>query len=425
MSDIVTILENRGLLSQSSLEAGRLAEKLAEPLTLYAGFDPTADSLHIGHLLQIMVLSHFQRCGHRPIALVGGATAMIGDPSGKSEERNLLDEETIAKNAAGIKGQLEQFLDFGAGKNAALLVNNVDWIGKFGFVEFLRDVGKHFRVGEMMGKESVRKRLQSETGMSFTEFSYQMLQSYDFLHLFREEQCRLQIGGDDQWGNITAGIDLVRKMEATPVYGLTSPLITKADGQKFGKTEGGAVWLDPLRTSPYDFYQYWIRSDDRDVIKLLKFFTFLTLERISDLEREFADAPEKRQAQTILAEEVTRLVHGEDELKKVQKASRVLFGEEITGLSDHDLHTIFSDVSSSEMSMDALKSGIGLIDALHESRLCRSRREAKDLIKNGGAYVNNQKRDALEYTLTCESLASESVLILRSGKKKYHLVRFT
>lgn len=425
MSNIVNILGQRGLLSQSSLEVGELADKLGRPVTLYAGFDPTADSLHIGHLLQIMVLSHFQRCGHRPIALVGGATAMIGDPSGKSEERNLLDEDSIAQNAAGIKRQLEQFLDFDCGGNAALLVNNGDWIGQFSFIEFLRDVGKHFRVGEMMGKESVRKRLQSETGMSFTEFSYQMLQSYDFLHLFREYQCRLQIGGEDQWGNITAGIDLVRKLEAAAVFGITSPLITKADGQKFGKTEGGAVWLDPERTSPYDFYQYWIRCDDRDVIKLLKFFTFLPLDQISDLEREFTYAPEKRQAQTVLAEEVTRLVHGADELEKVQKASRVLFGEEISGLNDHDLQTIFSDVSSSEMSMDSLRGGIGLIDALHESKVCRSRREAKDLIKNGGAYVNNQKVESLDYALTRDSLASESVLILRSGKKKYHLVRFT
>ena len=425
MSNIVNILGQRGLLSQSSLEVGELADKLGKPVTLYAGFDPTADSLHIGHLLQIMVLSHFQRCGHRPIALVGGATAMIGDPSGKSEERNLLDEDSIAQNAAGIKRQLEQFLDFDCGGNAALLVNNGDWIGQFSFIEFLRDVGKYFRVGDMMGKESVRKRLHSESGMSFTEFSYQMLQSYDFLHLFREYQCRLQIGGEDQWGNITAGIDLVRKLEAAAVFGITSPLITKADGQKFGKTEGGAVWLDPKRTSPYDFYQYWIRCDDRDVIKLLKFFTFLPLDQIADLEREFTDAPEKRQAQTVLAEEVTSLVHGADELEKVQKASRVLFGEEISGLNDHDLQTIFSDVSSSEMSMDSLRSGIGLIDALHESKVCRSRREAKDLIKNGGAYVNNQKVESLDYVLTRDSLASESVLILRSGKKKYHLVRFT
>jgi len=419
---IIRTLQERELVSQVTDSA--LGEKLSRPVTLYAGFDPTADSLHIGHLLQIMVLSHFQRAGHRPIAVVGGATAMIGDPSGKSEERNLLDEATIQRNAAGIQAQMEKFLDFSGGAQKALLLNNADWIGPFRFVDFLRDVGKHFRVGEMMGKESVRKRLGSDVGMSFTEFSYQLLQSYDFLHLFRNHDCRLQTGGDDQWGNITAGIELIRRLEAKPAYGLTSPLVTKADGQKFGKTESGAVWLDPQRTSPYDFYQYWIRTDDRDVITLLKYFTYLPMEKIVELERQVASAPEKRQAQQVLAEEVTRLVHGEGELKRAQKASRMLFGEEIFGLNDNELSGIFADVPSSQMPRDRLADGIGLIDALHETGLCASRGEAKKLIKNGGAYVNNRKIDALDFTLTPKELASESILILRSGKKNYHLIRF-
>jgi len=402
-----------------------MADKLAKPVVLYAGFDPTAESLHIGNLLQIMLLAQFQRHGHRPIALVGGATAMIGDPSGKSEERNLLTEETIQKNLQGIKGQLQHFLDFDSGDNAAIMVNNADWIGKFSFVQFLRDVGKYFRVGEMMGKESVRKRLQSDVGMSFTEFSYQLLQAYDFLHLNREHNCTLQVGGDDQWGNITAGIDLTRKLEAKTVYGITSPLITDASGQKFGKTSTGRkCWLDAGLTSPYEFYQYWIRSDDRDVIKLLKYFTFLPLAEIEQLENQLREHPEKRQAQKVLAQEVTRLVHGDEQLAVAQKAAQVLFGEEISGLSDRDLSSIFADVPSTALTRNQLEQGLVLLDILCECKLCKSRGEAKKLIKSGGAYVNNIRINDIEHTLTHDSLASETILILRSGKKNYHLVRF-
>ncbi|MBN1763926.1 MAG: tyrosine--tRNA ligase [Sedimentisphaerales bacterium] len=412
----------RGFVSQKS--DGQLAEKLAESMVLYAGFDPTAESLHIGNLLQIMLLSQFQRHGHRPIALVGGATAMIGDPSGKSQERNLLTQETIARNLEGIKKQLRQFLEFDSGNNAAIMVNNADWIGRFSFVEFLRDVGKHFRVGEMMGKESVRKRLQSEVGMSFTEFSYQLLQAYDFLYLCREYDCRLQVGGDDQWGNIVAGIDLTRKLEGREVYGMTSPLLTTAGGQKFGKTEAGTVWLDADRTSPYEFYQYWVRCDDRDVVNLLKRFTYLPVEQINELEEQVRAEPEKRQAQKVLAEEVTRLVHGEEQVELVRKASQVLFGQEITGLSDRDLVSIFADVPSSKMAREKLNDGYPLLDALCESNLCSSRGDAKKLIKNGGAYVNNIRSSELDTVLTGDSLASETILILRSGKKKYHLIQF-
>ena len=419
----MTTLNERGFVSQVS--DPDMADKLSESVTLYAGFDPTAASLHIGHLLQIMLLAQFQRHGHRPVALIGGATAMIGDPSGKSEERNLLDVETIRQNIEGIRSQLEQFLDFDSSDNGAILVNNADWIGKFSFVEFLRDVGKHFRVGEMMGKESVRRRLQSDVGMSFTEFSYQLLQAYDFLYLNRQLNCTFQVGGDDQWGNITAGIDLVRKLEGRGVYGLTSPLLMTASGQKFGKTEAGAIWLDPEKTSPYDFYQYWMRCDDRDVVGLLKRMTFLTMDEIADLAELVKNEPQKRKAQAVLAEEVTRMVHGQAGASLAIKASQVLFGEEISGLSDGQLTGIFSDVPSTTIPQERLNGGIALIDILCDTKVCNSRSEAKKLIKAGGAYVNNVRVDNLDEKLTPDSLASETILILRSGKKKYHLVKFT
>ena len=422
MANTMRTLAQRGLVSQVS--EGELAERLAEPMVLYAGFDPTASSLHIGNLLQIVLLMRFQRDGHRPIALVGGATAMIGDPSGKSEERVLLDEATIEGNLAGIRKQLGQFLDFGEGASGAKLVNNADWIGAFSFVEFLRDVGKYFRVGEMMAKESVRKRLESEAGMSFTEFSYQMLQSYDFVHLARQEGCLLQVGGDDQWGNITAGIELNRKLEGRKVYGLTSPLITTASGQKFGKTEAGTIWLDGERTSPYEFYQYWVRADDRDVIRLLKYFTFLPLAEIAELEREVEQAPEKRQAQQVLAAQMTTLVHGEEQTRRVQAAAGALFGKAISGLSDAELDTIFAEAPRTTVGRERLDGGLAVLDVLVETGLCGSRGEAKKLIKSGGAYVNNVRVGSLEETVTGESLASESIAVLRTGKKKYHLLKF-
>ncbi len=422
MAHIIETLTERGFVSQLSDQD--LAKKITQPVTVYAGFDPTSDSLHIGSLLQIMLLAQFQRHGHRPIAVVGGATAMIGDPSGKSEERNLLDEETIAKNLAGIRSQLEKHLDFESKETGALVVNNADWIHPFRFVDFLRDVGKNFRMGEMLGKESVRKRLDSEAGLSFTEFSYQLLQAYDFLHLFREHNCTLQVGGDDQWGNITAGTMLIRKVEGAAAYGLTSPLITKSDGSKFGKTEGGNVWLDPEKTSSYQFYQYWINSEDSDVVKLLKYFTFLPIEQIHELEKQVATEPEKREAQKVLAEEVTKLIHGEDGLQKALQASRVLFGEEISGLSDADLSGIFADVPSTKIEQSRLNEGILIIDALAESKLCSSKGEAKRAVKEGGVYVNNSRVSELDATLTSEHLASETIMVLRRGKKKYHLLKF-
>ena len=424
LPNVIEELNSRGLVSQKSdAELDRIC---ARPMTVYAGFDPTAESLHIGNLLQIILLRHYQNHGHRPIALMGGATAMIGDPSGKSAERNLLGPETIARNLGGIEKQLRQFLDF-SGPRGALLVNNADWIGRFSFIEFLRDVGKHFRVGEMMGKESVRKRLQSDTGMSYTEFSYQLLQAYDFLHLARTQECILQTGGDDQWGNITAGIELARKLDGRGLFGLTSPLITTAGGQKFGKTEAGTIWLDAARTSPYEFYQFWMRVDDRDVVKLLKYFTFLPLAEIAGLEKTVQEAPEKRAAQALLAEELTKLVHGPEATRQAQNATAVLFGQAISGLSDGDLASIFADVPSTRRERSQLRAGLGLVDILVETKLSPSRGEAKKLLKAGGVYINNLKADAnnLDYQLTEKDLASTSVLVLRTGKKNYHLLKFT
>ena len=291
-------------------------------------------------------------------------------------------------------------------------------------MSFLRDVGKNFRVGEMMGKESVRKRLNSDAGMSFTEFSYQLLQGYDFLHLYREKNCTLQVGGDDQWGNITAGIELTRKVAGKPVYGMTSPLLTTASGQKFGKTEAGTIWLDGEMTRPYDFYQYWMRVDDRDITNLLKRFTFMPMEQIAELEQQVKESPEKREAQKVLAEYVTEMVHGKAQLELVQKATSILFGSEITGLNDQELTGIFADVPSTEMSKDKLSEGISILDLLAESKLCSSKGEAKKLVKAGGAYLNNNRISDMGYIANTDSLASESVLILRSGKKKYHLVKF-
>ncbi len=422
MANIVETLKERGFLSQVSHED--LAKILEKPASVYIGFDPTADSLHVGSLLQIILLAQFQRHGHTPIALVGGATAMIGDPSGKSDERVLLNEETIHKNLEGIRNQLAQFLEFDDCDNKAVIVNNADWMSKFSFVDFLRDVGKHFRVGEMMGKESVRKRLNSDAGMSFTEFSYQLLQSYDFMHLNKEYNCTVQAGGDDQWGNITAGIDLVRKLGGTQVYGITSPLLATSSGQKFGKTEAGTVWLDPEKTSPYEFYQYFVRTDDRDVINLLKRFTFLALEEIAELEKQVEAEPHKRQAQKVLAEEVTRMVHGPEQLEIAQKASKVLFGQEISGLDDKTLISIFADVPSTSIPRSDLEEGISILDLLCQTSLTSSKGEAKKLIKAGGAYVNNNRVSDMAKSLDISDLASETVMILRSGKKKFHLVRF-
>jgi len=423
MYDIINELKWRGLIHQMTDE--NLAAKLLEkPRVLYVGFDPTADSLHVGHLVQLMALRRFQMAGHRPIALIGGATGMIGDPSGKSEERNLLTLETIRKNTEGIKVQLERFLDF-SGEFGAMLLNNYDWLGKFGYLEFLRDVGKLFSINVMMAKDSVKLRLaQADAGLSYTEFSYQILQSYDFYWLNEHYGCELQLGGSDQWGNITAGADLVRRLNGNQVYGLTSPLLTKSDGKKMGKTESGVLWLDPERTSPYQFYQYWINLEDADVGKTLCYFTDLSRDDIDAVMGEHAKQPEKRIAQRKLADEFTKIIHGEDGLKIAQKATEIFFGGEIAQLNDKQLVAIFADVPSCELPFVRLREGLSVIDAFVESGLAKSKAEARRNIDQGGAYLNNKKITDHDMKLLPEHLASETVMILRSGKKSYALLRF-
>jgi tyrosyl-tRNA synthetase len=420
MTCVFETLRQRDFIAQSSDEA--LPELLArQKVTAYAGFDPTADSLHLGHLVPIMALAHFQRAGHRPLMVVGGATAMVGDPSGKSEERNLLTPEQVAHNVARVRLQLARFLDFD-GPGAARLLDNNDWIGRFSFTGWLRDVGKYFTLGYMLAKESVQSRL--EKGISYTEFSYMTMQAYDFLHLFDAEGCTLQVGGSDQWGNITAGIDLIRRLRQAPAYGLTFHLVTTSAGEKFGKTAGNAVWLDPARTSPWDFYQYLVRQEDRDVVRFLKLYTFLTAEPIAQLEQAIREQPEKREAQKALAFEVTRLVHGEGVTQELVRAAEVVYHSEIKGISDQTLAAVFASVPSTSVSRAELEAGIPLLDLLLRTGLAASKGEARRLFQAGGVYVNNTRpAEGEKARLTLASRASESFLVLRTGKKNYHLVR--
>jgi tyrosyl-tRNA synthetase len=416
-------LEWRGLVHQTTHEdlGARLESEL---FTLYCGFDPTADSLHIGHLLPLMGLARFQRAGHRPIALMGGATGMIGDPSFKSAERSLITLEEVKRNVESIEQQLRRLLSF-EGDNAAIVVNNYDWLGQLSLVDFLRDVGKHFSVNAMMAKDAIRTRLEDrDHGISFTEFSYPLLQSYDFLHLFNTYGCRLQIGGSDQWGNIVAGMDLTRRMgvDAT-TYALTFPLLTKSDGTKFGKTEGGNVWLDPEKTSPYQFYQFWLNQADADTPKYLRSFTFLSKEEIEALDESVTAAPEKREAQHRLAEEITRIVHGDEALDAAVKATKAMFGGDLAGLDDAALLDIFSDVPSSEHSRSELAGDTLLLDVLVEHGLFKSKGEARRMIKSGGLYLNNE-RVVVDAKLTEASLCSERIAVIRKGKKHYHLMKF-
>jgi tyrosyl-tRNA synthetase len=417
-------LEERGFVEQVTNEEHLKKALNDSQVTFYVGFDPTADSLHIGNLLPIMGMAFLQRHGHKPIALVGGATGMIGDPSGKSAERELLTAEVAESNSNAIKKQLERFLDF-SGTSAAVMVNNLDWIGRFSYIEWLREVGKHFSVNAMIAKESVKRRLEDrDQGISYTEFSYQLLQAYDFSHLFKEYECTMQAGGSDQWGNITAGIDLIRRQHRAEGFGITFPLVTTSSGEKFGKSAGNAVWLDSERTSPYQFYQYWIQTDDRDVDRLLRFFTFLHPDEISEIVTEHEKEPHRRLGQKRLAEEVTRVVHGQDALDSAIKASKVLFGGSLEGLNDRELIEIFNDVPSSNLEFARLDTGVPLLDLMQESGLFKSKGEARRMIKAGGAYLNNESISDMDLVLTREQLASESVMILRSGKKKYHLIRF-
>ena len=368
-----------------------LAELFArESVTGYIGFDPTASSLHVGSLLTVMGLARLQRFGHTPIAIVGGGTGMIGDPSGKSQERVLLSAEQIEINVAGIRRQLERFLDFDAPGNAARIVNNAEWLGTIDLLSFLRDAGKHFTVNYMLQKESVNRRLESEDGISFTEFSYLVLQAYDFLQLFDRFGCRLQMGGSDQWGNITAGIDLIRKLRATKAHGLVWPLMMTAGGVKFGKTEAGTVWLDPDRTSPFRFYQFWLNTDDREVVAYLKFFTFLERAAIDELAAVTKSAPEKRDAQRVLAREVTGLVHGSEQVARAERASAMLFGEDIATLDVDDVLTVFADVPSTELPAgDFSSEGVAIVDLLSRVQLVSSKSEARRLVQSGGVYLNN------------------------------------
>jgi tyrosyl-tRNA synthetase len=424
-TDIYSDLAWRGLAHQVTDEKG-LAELLRTgSRALYAGIDPTADSLHVGHLMAVMMLRRFQRAGHEPIALVGGATGMIGDPSGKSRERNLLAVETLRANVSAIEGQLRRFLDFEPGPRAARLVNNYDWMEPFGYLDFLREVGKHFPVNVMLAKDSVKGRLEREdAGISYTEFSYMLLQAYDFVHLFDRFGCRLQIGGSDQWGNITAGIDLARRMRGVQLYGMTCPLLTKRDGEKMGKTEQGALWLAPRYTSPYAFYQYWINVADEDAGRCLRFLTEIPREEIEALDASRASAPHERASQRRLAEWLTQLAHGDEGLAAARRATEIFFGAEFENLSDAQLVEIFADVPSKELPRERLAGGLPLIDALAESGLAASKGEARRTIQQGGAYVNNRRRDDVDARLAPGDLASESVLVLRKGKNKYALLRF-
>lgn len=419
------VLKERGFIDQISDE--KLYDLFSEgEVTCYIGFDPSAISLHIGNLFVMMALAHIQRCGHHAIALIGGGTGMIGDPSGKSEERVLLGQDDLDRNAEAIGSQLEKLLKpDGQGNGSVRVMNNADWLSKYGFIEFLRDIGKHFRVSEMLAKESVKRRMDSGEGISFTEFSYMLLQSSDFLHLFSGYNCIVQFGGNDQWGNITAGIDFIRRVTGKTAYAVTFPLITTASGQKLGKTEEGAFYLDPELTSPYEFYQYLINTDDRDVVKYLKWLTFLPLSEIDRLAELTASQPEKREAQRVLAYEVTKFVHGAEQADVAVKTSQVLFGNEISDVSDEMLEQIFKDVPSTELPWKYLETGVPIVDAMVQCEVSKGRSAARRLIDGGGMYLNNKRVTDTGYVITRESLASAHIAVLRMGKRSYHLLKFT
>ncbi|MES9683166.1 tyrosine--tRNA ligase [Gottfriedia acidiceleris] len=416
MENILQDLEFRGLINQMTDEEGLQKLLSEESVSLYCGFDPTGDSLHIGHLLPVLMLKRFQVAGHKPIGVVGGATGMIGDPSGKKAERTLNTADTVKMFSERIRTQLLPFLNF-EGENAAKVVNNFDWTGELDVITFLRDIGKNFGLNYMLAKDSVASRL--EAGISFTEFSYMILQSYDFLKLYQDHNCKLQIGGSDQWGNITAGMELIRKTEEdSKAFGLTVPLVTKADGSKFGKTEGGAVWLDPEKTTPYEFYQFWINTDDRDVVKYLKYFTFLSKEEILDLEKQFNEAPEQRVAQKALAAEVTKLVHGEEALDQAIKITEALFSGSVKELTAAEIKQGFKDVPSFNLS----ETEKGLVDLLVEAKISPSKRQAREDVQNGAVYVNGDRIQDVATVLTKQDAIEEQFIIIRRGKKKYHLV---
>jgi len=419
----VSILEElqwRGLIADCT-DTAELTKKIAAPITLYCGFDPTADSLHVGNLVPLLVLRRFQLLGHHPIAVAGGATGSIGDPSGKSQERQLLTKEVLDHNIASVKTQLARLLDFDTPQNPARLVDNASWTEGLSFLDFLRDIGKHFSVNQMVAKESVRARMEDrETGISYTEFSYMLLQAFDFMVLCRESNCELQIGGSDQWGNITAGIELTRKKLGRQVFGLTLPLITNADGSKFGKTVAGAIWLDPQRTSVYKFYQFWINTDDRDVIPYLKYFTFLALDEIESLARQQAENPGARAAHKALAKSVTDLLHGAAATAEAIRASEILFGGNLEGLSESTFNEIIGEVPTREVQRTKLDgAGIPLVELLIEAGFCPSKGQARKDIEGGGVNLNNVREASSTRAVTANDLLFGKHLLLRKGKKNY------
>ena len=426
--DFIEELTWRGMIH--SMMPGTEEQLAKEMTTAYLGIDPTADSLHIGHLVGVMMLRHFQRCGHKPLALVGGATGMIGDPSGKSAERNLLDEATLRHNQACIKQQLAKFLDFDSdAPNAAEMVNNYDWMKEFSFLAFIRDIGKHITVNYMMAKDSVKKRLSAESsvGMSFTEFTYQLVQGYDFMHLYETKNCRLQLGGSDQWGNITTGSELIRRKLGGEAFALTCPLITKADGGKFGKTESGNVWLSREYTTPYKFYQFWLNVSDADAEKYIKIFTFLSREEVEALVAEHAEAPHLRVLQKRLAKEITIMVHSEQDYEMAVEASNILFGnatsDSLKKLDDATLLSVFDGVPQFEVSKDAM--GMKLMDLLTEkAAVFASKGEMRKLIQNGGFAINKEKCTDTEAVLSADMLLDGKYLLVQKGKKNYFLLTF-
>ena len=394
------------------------------PITLYCGFDPTADSLHVGSLVPLLALRRFQLCGHHPIAVAGGATGSIGDPSGKTAERQLLTHELLKANIEGVKVQLGSFMEFEGVENAAQLVDNADWTAPLSFLDVLRDIGKHFKVNAMVSKESVRARMEDrDVGISYTEFSYMILQALDFHYLCETQDCELQVGGSDQWGNITAGIDLIHRKQNRQAYGLTLPLITNADGTKFGKTESGAVWLDVNRTSIYQFYQFWVRVDDRDVVRYLKYFTFLSRDEVEELASQHEAEPHARIAHKALAREVTALVHGEEAVTEAIRASEILFGGELEGITEATFREVAGEVPTCELSTDRFGGeGLWLPELLHEAGLAQSRGQARKDVKGGGVYVNGKRIDDEQHKLTTSDLMFEKYLLLRRGKRNYAVV---
>lgn len=422
--DFVEEMKWRGLLQDMMPGTDELLKK--ETVTGYIGFDPTADSLHIGHLTQIFTLLRFQKAGHKPIALIGGATGMVGDPSGKSAERNLLDEEALNKNVAGIKKQLEKFLDFNAGPNGAVLVNNYDWMKSYSFLNFIRDVGKHITVSYMMAKDSVKNRL--ENGMSFTEFSYQLLQAYDFYKLSLDFNCKIQMGGSDQWGNITSGTELIRRKSGGEAYALTTQLIKKADGTKFGKTESGSVWLDPAKTSPYKFYQFWINTSDADATNWIKIFTFFSKEETEQMIAEHIKDPSKRSLQKALAKELTSLVHSPEDYLSAVETSNVLFTggmQELSQLDETTFLDVFDGVPQFQIPKSELENGTGVLELLAEkTTVFPSKGEARKMVQGGGVSINKEKVESLDLLINKTHLIRDKYLIIQRGKKNYYLCSF-